>query len=90
MPHTSIKLINVEILMWMCIITVIYQQDPITGTASVDKGEVLGVLEATRDLCLKTFYCLATISCFKLFQLISCDFFVGSTLQVQYDVSCFL
>ena len=36
--------------------------DPILSVASLD------VLEATRHLCLKTLYCLATISCSKLFQ----------------------
>ena len=73
---------------------VCYKHSILTGPSlgySVSRhGGSLDVLGAATDLCLKTFYCLATISCFKLFQLISCDFFVGSTLQVQYDVSCFL
>ena len=54
--------------MLMRTINAICQQDPILGTASVDKGGALNVLGAERDLRLKI-YCLATISCCKLFQL---------------------
>ena len=55
--------------MWMCIIIAIYQQDPVMGTASLDKGGALNVLGAVRGSCLKIFYYLAAISCSKLFQL---------------------
>ena len=43
------------------------------GIESADKGGALDVLGAVRDLCLETFYCLATstnlVTCSKLFQL---------------------
>ena len=45
---------------------VIHQQDPILGRESADKRGALDVFGAVRDLFLKTFYCLATISCSKL------------------------
>ena len=63
----------------MRIISAIRRQDLFFGIASVDKGGALDVSGAARDLRLKIFDCLATISSSKL-----CQSMVG---QIAVDSS---